>query len=62
MRWLIAALLAVAAFAERAAPAAALPVLRIDAAREIPNEPKVPARLRMPGYRIRWIDRNLGRL
>jgi hypothetical protein len=33
------------------AAAADLPVLRIDAARAIPNEPKVPARLRMPGYR-----------
>jgi hypothetical protein len=33
--------------------AAAPPVLRIDAARAIPNEPKVPARLRMPGYRGR---------
>jgi len=38
-----------------AAPAGAadLPVLRIDAKRAIPNEPKVGARLRMPGYRGR---------
>jgi hypothetical protein len=30
--------------------AAAPPLVRIDVARAIPNEPKVPARLRMPGY------------
>jgi hypothetical protein len=35
------------------ARAAELPVLRIDIAREIPDEPKVAARLRMPGYRGR---------
>jgi hypothetical protein len=42
-------------FAGAAAPAGAadLPVLRIDAKRAIPNEPKVGARLRMPGYRGR---------
>ena len=34
-------------------PRAALPVLRIDAPRAIPNEPKVGATLRMPGYRGR---------
>jgi hypothetical protein len=34
-------------------PAAALPVLRIDTPRAIPNEPKVGARLAMPGYRGR---------
>ena len=52
---LLAAITAAAAAAALAAPAAqaALPVLRIDAAREIPNEPKVSARLRMPGYRGR---------
>ena len=33
--------------------AAALPVLRIDTPRAIPNEPKVHAQLRMPGYRGR---------
>src|SRR5687768_944094 len=35
------------------ARAAELPVVRIDAARAIPDEPKVDARLRMPGYRGR---------
>ena len=35
------------------ARAADLPVLRIDAARSIPDEPKVRAQLRMPGYRGR---------
>ena len=49
---LLAAALALAAPAERAAPSE-LPVLRIHAARAIPNEPKVGARLRMPGYRGR---------
>lgn len=46
------ALLAVALGALAApARAAELPVLRIDAARAIPDEPKVRATLRMPGYR-----------
>jgi hypothetical protein len=46
----------IAALAAGAAPApaaAALPVLRIDAARPIPDEPKRAARLSMPGYRGR---------
>ena len=46
----------VAGLAAGVAPApaaAALPVLRIDAKRAIPNEPKVRARLAMPGYRGR---------
>ena len=47
--------LTAAACAAAAAPAAhaAVPVLRIDASRPIPNEPKVSASLRMPGYRGR---------
>jgi hypothetical protein len=46
----IAVFLALAA----AAPAvAAPPLVHIDARRAIPNEPKVPATLRMPGYRGR---------
>ena len=50
----LVALLVTAAGAAAAAPAAqAVPLLRIDAARQIPNEPKVAARLRMPGYRGR---------
>ncbi len=49
---LLAAVLAATA-ATAAAAQAALPVLRIDAARAIPDEPKIPARLRMPGYRGR---------
>jgi len=50
----LAALTAASATA-LAAPAAAhaLPVLRIDAPRAIPNEPKIGATLRMPGYRGR---------
>ncbi len=48
-------LLAAAVLAVAAMPAAASgpPVLRIDAPRAIPNDPKVPATLRMPGYRGR---------
>jgi hypothetical protein len=54
MRLLLAVLLcAIGAGAAPAGAAAALPVLRIDAARAIPDEPKAPARLRMPGYRGR---------
>jgi hypothetical protein len=54
MKWLVTAILAALALgAPPAAAAADLPVLRIDASRAIPNEPKVPARLRMPGYRGR---------
>jgi hypothetical protein len=46
--------LAVGAAAIVPAPAeAALPVLRIDAPRTIPDEPKLNARMRMPGYRGR---------
>src|SRR5918999_1285233 len=43
------------AFAALSAPAAAaeLPVLHINSPRAIPDEPKVAARLRMPGYRGR---------
>jgi len=47
------ALLALAALLAGPASASALPVLRIDAPRAIPNEPKVAATLRMPGYRGR---------
>jgi hypothetical protein len=49
-RTLLIAVLLLGAAAEPAR-AAELPVLRIDLAREIPDEPKVAARLRMPGYR-----------
>jgi hypothetical protein len=48
-----AILLALAALLAVPASAPALPVLRIDAPRAIPNEPKVGATLRMPGYRGR---------
>jgi hypothetical protein len=46
---------ALVALATTAVPASAarLPVLRIEAARTIPDEPKVRAQLRMPGYRGR---------
>ena len=53
MRWLPAAILAFLAAGAPATAAAELPVVRIDAARAIPDEPKVPARLRMPGYQGR---------
>ena len=46
-------LLALAALLAAPASAPALPVLRIDAPRAIPDEPKVGATLRMPGYRGR---------
>jgi hypothetical protein len=48
----VAALVALATTAEPAA-AAELPLLRISSARTIPEEPKVRAHLRMPGYRGR---------
>lgn len=52
MRRLLVAILA--AVCLDAAPAAAqLPVVRIDAARAIPDEPKAKARMHMPGYRGR---------
>jgi CotH kinase protein len=51
-RLMLLACLAVTGTAEPAR-AAELPVVRIDAARAIPDEPKVAARLRMPGYRGR---------
>jgi len=51
MRWLITAILTGLALGAPQTAAADLPVLRVDSARAIPNEPKVPARLRMPGYR-----------
>lgn len=51
MRCLLIAILAGVGLAVSPATASAeLPTLRIQAARAIPNEPKVPARLRMPGY------------
>jgi len=50
MRCLMTAIAAALALAAPEAAAAELPVLRVDAARAIPNEPKVPARLRMPGF------------
>src|SRR5918997_543995 len=53
MRSLVTALLALLVAAADAAEADALPVLRVDAPRAIPNEPKVPGRLAMPGYRGR---------
>jgi hypothetical protein len=49
MRSLILMILAFAGLAEPAR--AGLPVLRIDAPRTIPDEPKAGATLRMPGYR-----------
>jgi hypothetical protein len=49
-RTLLIAVLLLGAAVEPAR-AAELPVLRIDLAREIPDKPKVAARLRMPGYR-----------
>ncbi len=52
MAWVIATILAGLVLV---APqeAAGLPLVRIDASRAIPNEPKVPATLLMPGYRGR---------
>src|SRR5687768_2321825 len=46
-------LLALSALLAVPASAPALPILRIDAPRAIPNEPKIGATLRMPGYRGR---------
>ena len=45
-----ALLLAFATLAALPASAHALPVLRVDVPRAIPNEPKVTGTLRMPGY------------
>jgi hypothetical protein len=55
MRGLLAAMFAALGLGVGVSPAAAgeLPVVSIDAGQAIPNEPKVPARLRMPGYRGR---------
>jgi CotH kinase protein len=54
MRRIIPALAAAGALATpAAAPAAELPVVRVDAARAIPDDPKIAARLSMPGYRGR---------
>jgi hypothetical protein len=48
--WLLAAMLVILGVGAPPARAAELPVMRIDAASAIPNEPKVAAQLRMPGY------------
>ena len=53
MRWLLALVPVVAALATPAVADARLPVLKIDSRRAIPNDPKVPATLRMPGFRGR---------
>jgi hypothetical protein len=53
MHWLVLLLAAAGTLATAAPAAAELPVVRIDATRAIPNEPKISARLRMPGYRGR---------
>jgi hypothetical protein len=53
MRWLLALVPVVAALATPSVAGARLPVLKVDANRSIPNEPKVRATLRMPGYRGR---------
>jgi hypothetical protein len=53
VRRLLAAVCALAAVAWPSAASADLPVVRIDASRAIPNEPKVGARLHMRGYRGR---------
>jgi hypothetical protein len=54
VRCLLVAILASLGLAELPAAASAdLPVMRIQAARGIPDEPKAAARLRMPGYRGR---------
>jgi hypothetical protein len=53
MRRLLALVPVAAALATPSVAEARLPVLKIDARRAIPNEPKVPATLRMPGYRGR---------
>jgi hypothetical protein len=53
MRRVLALVPLVAALAAPSAVQARLPVVKIDASRSIPNEPKVRAMLRMPGYRGR---------
>jgi hypothetical protein len=53
MRRLLALAPVVAALATPSFADARLPVLKIDSRRAIPNEPKVAATLRMPGYRGR---------
>jgi hypothetical protein len=53
MRWLATAIVGGLAAGATPAAAAELPVVRIDTARNIPNEPKIAAHLRMPGYRGR---------
>ena len=50
MTRLLALVPVVAALTTPAVAEARLPVLEIDASRSIPNEPKVPATLRMPGF------------
>jgi hypothetical protein len=53
MRRLLALVPVVAALAAPSAASAQLPVVKIDVNRSIPDEPKIPATLRMPGYRGR---------
>lgn len=54
MKWLPAAILAALGLSvSPPAASAELPVTRITTARAIPDEPKLPATLRMPGYRGR---------
>jgi hypothetical protein len=53
MRWLLALVPLVAALALPSVAGARLPVLKIQASRSIPNDPKIPAMLRMPGFRGR---------
>jgi hypothetical protein len=53
LRTILLALTALTALLAVPASAPALPILRIDAPRAIPNEPKIGATLRMPGYRGR---------
>ena len=53
MRRLLALVPVVAIFAAPSVADARLPLLNIDSRRAIPNEPKAPATLRMPGYRGR---------
>jgi CotH kinase protein len=53
VRWIIPLLTVAAGLIAPAAASAAPPVVRIDASRAIPNEPKIGAQLRMPGYRGR---------
>ena len=53
MRRLLALVPLVAALAAPSVADARLPLLKLDSRRAIPSEPKVPATLRMPGYRGR---------